>query len=221
MLVPVLSWLDSAARALAQNRDWIPINLALASVPLLLSFVLFRRKTRRRVLWWLGVGAFVVFLPNAPYVLTDVIHLFEQADTVSPSVLVLALLPLYGAVILLALEAYVVSLLNVGHYLRSIGHARLVPPAELALHAVCAVGIYLGRFERFNSWAVVTRLDNLAGTIIDRSLERRPVALIAVTFVVLVVLYAIAKWLTLAVASYGLGRFSPSRRARTLTDPRR
>jgi uncharacterized membrane protein len=109
-------------------------------------------------------------------------------------------------VILLAVEAWVVSLLNVGHYLRSIGQARLVLPTELALHAACAVGIYLGRFERFNSWAVVTRLDNLAGTVIDTSLERRPVVLIAVTFVVLVVVYAIAKWLTLAVLSYALGR---------------
>lgn len=209
MVAEIGSWLDSAWQAVSYNHDWIPGNLVLAAVPLLLSVVLFRWKTERTPLWWLGVGAFVIFLPNAPYVLTDIIHLFEQAEAVSLSVTVLVLVPLYGVVILLALEAYVLSLLNVGEYLRAIGRVRLVLPAEIALHAACAVGIYLGRVERFNSWAVVTRLDNLAGSVIDSGLEERPVALIVVTFVVLVVLYAIAKWLTLAALSYGLGSRSP------------
>ncbi len=209
MVAEIGSWLDSAWQAASYNHDWIPGNLFLAAIPLLLSFVLFRWKTERSPLWWLGVGAFVVFLPNAPYVLTDIIHLFEQAEVVPLSVAVLVLLPLYGVVILLAFEAYVVSLLNVGEYLRSIGRAPLVFPAELALNAACAVGIYLGRVERFNSWAVLTRWDNLAGSIIDTGLEERPVTLIALTFVVLVVLYALAKWLTLAAFSYGLGSRSP------------
>jgi uncharacterized membrane protein len=209
MVAEIGSWLDSAWQAASYNHDWIPGNLFLAAVPLVLSVVLFRWKTERTPLWWLGVVAFVVFLPNAPYVLTDIIHLFEQAETVSLSVTLLVLVPLYGIVILLALEAYVLSLLNVGEYLRGIGRAPLVFPVELALNAACAVGIYLGRVERFNSWAVVTRLDNLSGSIIDNGLEERPVALIAVTFVVLVVLYAIAKWLTLAALSYGLGSRSP------------
>ncbi len=209
MVAEIGSWLDSAWRAVSFNTDWIPVNLALAAVPLLLSFVLFRWKTDRGPIWWLGVVVFVVFLPNAPYVLTDVIHLFEQADVVPVSVLVLVLVPLYGVVLLLAFEAYVVSLLNVREYLRAIGRARLVLPAELTLNAACAVGIYFGRFERFNSWAVLTGLDNLAGSIIDSGLKERPATLIAVTFVVLVVLYGIAKWLTLAALSYGLGSRSP------------
>jgi uncharacterized membrane protein len=209
MIADIDSWLDAAWRAASFNHDWIPGNLFLASVPLVLSIVLFRWKTRRGPLWWIGVGAFVVFLPNAPYVLTDIIHLFEQARFVDLSVTVLVLVPLYGIVIFLAFEAYVVSLLNVGEYLRAIGRSRLVLPAEVGLSAACAVGIYLGRVERFNSWAVATRLNNLAGSIIDNGLERRPVALIVVTFVALLVLYGIAKWLTLAALEYGLGSRSP------------
>ena len=211
MLADVLHWFDSAARALAPNRDWMVVNLALAAVPLFLSFVLFRWRTRRQPLWWLGVVGFVVFLPNAPYVLTDVIHLIEQIESGdhSASVIALVLLPIYALVILLAFEAYVVSLLNVGHYLRAIGRSRLVPLAEIVLHAASAVGIFLGRFERLNSWAVVTRLDNFVGTIIDNSLERRPLAVIAVTFVAIVILYRIAKWLTLAVVRYPPGRRIP------------
>jgi len=223
MLTNVLQWIGAAGRGLAPNRDWMVINLVLAAVPLVLSVVLFRRSARRPPLWWLGVAGFVVFLPNAPYVLTDVTHLIEQIESrdYSAPVVALVLLPVYTLVILLAFEAYVVSLLNVGHYLRAIGHARLVPLAEIVLHGAGAVGIYLGRFERFNSWAVVTRLDNLAGTIIDSTLARRPLALIAVTFVVLVVLYWIAKWLTLAVASYRPRWLSPLGRWREQRQERR
>jgi uncharacterized membrane protein len=204
MLADVSQWFDSAAEALAPNRDWMVVNLALAAVPLFLSFVLFRWCTRRRSLWWLGAVAFVVFLPNAPYVLTDVIHLIEQIESGAhpASVVALVLLPIYAAVILLAFEAYVLSLLNVERYLRAIGRPRLVPVVEIVLHAASAVGIFLGRFERLNSWSVVTRLDSFVGTIIDNSLERRPLAVIAVTFVAIVILYRIAKWLTLAVVSY-------------------
>jgi uncharacterized membrane protein len=204
MLADIRDWLDIAARALAPNRDWILINLALAAVPLVLSFVLFGRSKRRSPLWWLGVAGFIVFLPNAPYVLTDVIHLIEQIESgdYPATVIALVLLPVYALAILLAFEAYVISLLNVGQYLRAAGHQRLVPFVEMVLHAASALGIYLGRFERLNSWAVVTRLDNLAGSILENTLERRPLVLIAITFVVLAVLYWIAKWLTLAVASY-------------------
>jgi uncharacterized membrane protein len=59
------------------NLSW---NLLLALVPLVLSMLLFEDERTRGWFWWLGVGLFVAFLPNAPYALTDVIHLFERFD---------------------------------------------------------------------------------------------------------------------------------------------
>ena len=53
-------------------------NLFLALTPLGLSFVLFRINLKLNGLWWLGAIVFFAFLPNAPYVLTDIIHLFDK-----------------------------------------------------------------------------------------------------------------------------------------------
>jgi uncharacterized membrane protein len=195
-----------AARNAVFRRDnvWMAWNLLLAGVPLTLSMILFRGRTQRSLLWWLLCVVFVVFLPNAPYVLTDVVHLIEtiRSETYSLFVVTLVLIPLYGVFMVLGFAAYVVSLLNLGRYLRSVGRAGLVLPAELALHAVSAFGIYLGRFERFNSWAVVTRLDNLTDTVFDTVLARQPLLVVAVTFLVLNALYWPFKWLVLASLSY-------------------
>src|SRR4051812_24343730 len=56
---------------------WMVWNLALAAVPVFLAMALFRPGRRHGVGWWLGTALFVLFLPNAPYVLTDVVHLFD------------------------------------------------------------------------------------------------------------------------------------------------
>jgi uncharacterized membrane protein len=67
-------------------------NLFLAAVPFILAAFLFVPPRARTAGWWIGVGTFVAFLPNAPYVLTDVIHLGEQARTTTTDVQVIALL---------------------------------------------------------------------------------------------------------------------------------
>jgi uncharacterized membrane protein len=131
-------------------------------------------------------------------VLTDVVHLVEaiRAGTYSPLVVILVLVPLYAVFMALGFGAYVVSLRKLGRYLRAAGHPGLVVPVELALHGLCSVGIYLGRFERFNSWAVVTRLDDLTDTVLDTILNRQPVVVIAATFLALNALYWPVKRLT-------------------------
>ena len=49
--------------------------VALAAVPAILAVPLFWGTHRRTPFWWLGVVVFALFLPNAPYVVTDIIHL--------------------------------------------------------------------------------------------------------------------------------------------------
>src|SRR5439155_22630333 len=63
------------------HAGWMGFNLALAAVPLVLAVVLFRGRGRRGPIWWAGVGVFAVFLPNAPYVMTDVVHFIYEVMT--------------------------------------------------------------------------------------------------------------------------------------------
>ena len=172
----------------AGNADFMAWNLTLALVPVGIGAVLFRRR-RTSPLWWLGLAAFLAFLPNAPYVLSDVIHLADDVrDTRSDTVVVAGILPQYAAFFLAGLLAYVVALRELTSWLLARGWDRLrVVAVELAVHAACAVGVYLGRVPRFNSWDLVTRPDAVATTAAEHLSDRYPLALVLATFLVLVV----------------------------------
>lgn len=172
----------------AGNADFMAWNLTLALVPVGIGFVLFRGR-RTSPLWWLGLAAFLAFLPNAPYVLSDVIHLADDVRATRSDTLVVAgVLPQYAAFFLAGLLAYVVALGELTSWLRARGWDRLrVAAVELAVHAACAVGVYLGRVPRFNSWDLVTRPDAVATTAAEHLSDRYPLALVLATFLVLVV----------------------------------
>ena len=200
MKVQLFNWIALAWEILLKNSLWMGWNLFLAFIPLFLSFWIFHSTKSRSLLWWAGCLVFVAFLPNAPYVLTDTIHLIEDIrQNYSPWIVTLVLIPLYTLFILLGFEAYVLSLLNLGNYLKQQGFKRLILPAELFLHGLSAIGIYLGRFLRFNSWDIVTRLDTLTAAILDDVFGKWPLLVIAVTFVAIGGLYWLMKQVTLGV----------------------
>ncbi|MBE9192411.1 DUF1361 domain-containing protein [Gloeocapsopsis crepidinum LEGE 06123] len=194
-------FLNSLLYILQAHSRWMSWNLFLAFTPLGLSVFLFRRKSLNRSLsWWLGFLVFFAFLPNAPYVLTDIIHLVTYIRRVDSIWLItLILFPLYLLFMSLGFEAYVISLINLGSYLHRIGKTRWITSAELITHALCAVGVYLGRFQRFNSWDLVTQLDVVATSLIEDLLGKRPLIIIAITFIIITILYWITKQLNLGI----------------------
>jgi uncharacterized membrane protein len=109
----------------------------------------------------------------------------------------LVLIPIYLVVIWAGFEAYVISLINLGYYLHRIGKSQWILAVELITHALCAVGIYWGRFLRFNSWDFVTQPDALLTKGIEELLGKQPLTIVAVTFVILVALYWIMKRVSL------------------------
>lgn len=185
---------------LSRNLSRIAWNLFLAFIPLSLSFWLFRRGRSRSIVWWLGILVFLAFLPNAPYILTDIIHLIEDVRAInSVWVVTLIVFPLHLLFILSGFEAYVLSLINLGYYLQRIGLGKLIVGAELFIHALCSVGIYLGRFPRFNSWDLVTQPDVLVDAIVQDLIGKIPLAIVFITFVIITILYWLFKQVTIAV----------------------
>ena len=176
-----------AQSVLHGHVGWMAWNMVLAAVPLVLAMILFRPGANRTWRWWTGVVAFVLFLPNAPYVLTDVIHLFDDIRVVQSDLKILGIvLPLYLAFFTVGFLCYVLALRCLRSYL--ITDAPSLPrwPLMFGLHALCAVGVYLGRVMRFNSWDAVTSPAQVASTA-DALNDAVPIVLIACTFVVLVV----------------------------------
>lgn len=193
-LLRVIRWI------LIRNVGRIIWNLFLAFIPLALSFWLFRRGKSRSFIWWLGFVVFLAFLPNAPYILTDIIHLIHDVRAVdSIWTVTLVVFPLHLAFILSGFEAYVLALINLGYYLQRIGMKKLIVPAELSIHALCAVGIYLGRFPRYNSWDLIAQPDALVDTVFKDLIGKIPLAIVFITFAVLTILYWLFKQVTIGV----------------------
>lgn len=176
--------------------------VALLLISIGMSFFLFNRpKSARTFLWWLGLVGFIAFLPNAPYVLTDIIHLIKgtRGSGIQIWLIVLVFIPIHTAAILLGFEAYVLSILNQAYYLKQKGNERFILPTELLIHALSAIGIYLGRFVRLNSWDIATDPTSVVMITLNTLTTKRPAAVVFVTFIILTVLYWIMKQLTLGI----------------------
>ncbi|WP_240039189.1 MULTISPECIES: DUF1361 domain-containing protein [Okeania] len=117
-------------------------------------------------MWWFCLLIFIAFLPNAPYVLTDIIHLDQDIrQSNSVWVLTLAVVPQYLLFMFIGFEAYVLSLINLGYYLQRQSWSNFILGIELIIHCLSAIGIYLGRFKRFNSWDIVTNPNTLIKSV--------------------------------------------------------
>lgn len=128
-------------------------NLFLAAVPYAASLACetLDRYWRVRPLQWVTLVVWLLFLPNAPYIVTDFIHL-KARPPIPIWYDVLMLLSCAGTGLLLGYASVMtVHRLVTKHYGVFAGWAT----ALLALF-LSAFGIYLGRFLRWNSWEVVT-----------------------------------------------------------------
>ncbi len=128
-------------------------NLLLAAVPLGLAFATvaaLRRELRGAVPFL--VVLWVLFLPNAPYLVTDVVHIGTDPPT-----------PIWFDTVLFSAFAtigLVFGLLSI-HVLMGTARPKVGRAAAWAATAVTlaasSLGIYLGRFEELNSWDLLVR----------------------------------------------------------------
>ena len=153
-------------------------NLFLAWIPFMLALVLYdsdRRGRRLTVLVPLA-AAWLLFLPNAPYIVTDFVHVGR--DSAVPTWFDAGLTASFaGTGLVLGLGSI---LLVQGVLERRYGAAvgwLMLPPIFL----LCSAGIYLGRVHRFNSWDAVTRPHALLDTFAARLADpfARPEAIVA------------------------------------------
>lgn len=134
-------------------------NLILAWMPLLLALLAWQ--VRRHLFLVLIAGfLWLLFLPNAPYLVTDLIHLRPTAEA-----------PMWYDLVMLfsfALAGLALGLHSL-HLMRGLVNQRAGLLTgwifTLAIAALSGFGIYIGRFLRWNSWEIFLHPQRLASDV--------------------------------------------------------
>ena len=131
----IRSWLEASFVALSSGFARILWNLFLAYIPVFLSVWLFRWSDRRSPVWWVIFAIFIAFLPNAPYILTDIIHyIWLIQKRIPDSIIIFAVTPQYLIFLIGGFQAYVMSLLNLEFYLTKIGQEKSIFAVQILIH---------------------------------------------------------------------------------------
>jgi len=141
-------------------------NLVLALVPYGIAVMLFKYsrvvRSRKNTAILAGLSfSWLVFYPNAPYIFTDFIHIVNRTFVRSGTDLVRKETLLWFDLVLCSAFAFMghsAGLISIDLVLRSFKGV-LRPSLARALVGLAiilaGVGIYIGRFVRFNSWDIL------------------------------------------------------------------
>ena len=145
---------------------WVAWNLFLAWIPFALAIVLYdRHRAGARAVSLLPLGAvWLLFLPNAPYIVTDFVHQNASGGV-----------PIWFDIVIIASAAWTGMLLGffslylVQAVVRRERGAVAGWAVAVGALALSSFGIYLGRVLRWNSWDVLVDPTLLArlGEVVD------------------------------------------------------
>jgi uncharacterized membrane protein len=125
-------------------------NLFLAIIPFVVSNQLLKQR-RMNFMSIVMLSCWLLFFPNAPYIITDIFHFKERPP-----------IPFWYDLLLVTSAAWnglilgIISLLQVEKFLHRYIRQRWVHLVVGCCLMLCSFGIYLGRFLRFNSWDIIT-----------------------------------------------------------------
>jgi uncharacterized membrane protein len=146
------------------NLDWMSFNLSLALIPVILAWLAYYIKNKLLKIFLLII--WLMFIPNTIYIVTDILHLINQADNVG----------IFGTIILyiqyfiflsLGLLAYVLSLYPIEkilkkHYKKQKEKINIL---LITINFLIGFGIVLGRVHRLNSWDLILELQKVFDAI--------------------------------------------------------
>ena len=134
---------------------WIPYWIALA-IPKIYDFFKSKIIIAFVLLCWL------LFFPNAPYILTDLSHIKTRTP-----------IPLWYDVMMILSFAWTglmlgfLSLFEVQLFLQKFIGKNMASLMSVIAIFLCGIGIYIGRFQRWNSWDIVANPFALISDVIN------------------------------------------------------
>ena len=125
-------------------------NLFLAVIPFAITTGLICKPKRHKLIVLIWFVVWLLFLPNAPYMVTDLMHLTRtDQHFLWLDILVIMSFAFNGLVL------FFLSLSDMETLLRLHIRPSMVFPILLCIFGLTALGIYLGRFLRYNSWEIL------------------------------------------------------------------
>lgn len=138
-------------------------NICLAFIPFFISYTilsLIKESRSNKIILIVGIVLWILFIPNAPYIVTDFIHLGTTRS-----------IPILYDTFLLFSSATVGMIL----FFESLNHVEQIIQMKLSkrktstiigvIILVISFGMYIGRFLRFNSWDIFINHSSLFGHV--------------------------------------------------------
>ena len=128
-------------------------NIFLALIPFFISYFLLNLSNKNKltnIILIIGGIFWLFFIPNAPYLVTDLIHIGEIRTV---PILYDTILLFSTAVLGLILGLY--SIYHIEQILKKKYSFKIATKIIYVLIFLISFGIYLGRFLRFNSWDII------------------------------------------------------------------
>lgn len=128
-------------------------NLFLAILPLFVSkLIRYNPKVHSyKPLLFVLFSLWILFLPNSPYIITDLMHLKTGTSTMWIDLFMLFIFALNG-VLLGAL-----SMIDIFHFITKKYNQKAANITLFTASFLSGFGIFIGRFLRFNSWDIIAR----------------------------------------------------------------
>jgi uncharacterized membrane protein len=163
-------------------------NLFLAFLPLLFAWLLYQFAAKmNKVVIILCSLVWLLFYPNAPYMISDLIHV-QQLD---PLVLYDAMIIFSFAILALFFGFYSLKIIHVLY--QQIAGRKTAHTVVWVSIILSSAGIYLGRILRLNSWDLFTHPLQVLATIFEHLF---PVGKNPTTYII-IVLYSVIQFILL------------------------
>ncbi|HEY6063020.1 MAG TPA: DUF1361 domain-containing protein, partial [Chitinophagaceae bacterium] len=143
---------------------FLPWNLFLAFVPYCITWWMTKNVSiiENKIKFFIALAAWLLFIPNSFYIMTDLIH-FAHIRTAPKWFDLLLIFSFAWNGILFG----IISLRRVETLMALLRGKQFSVFIVFAVMWLCAFGIYIGRFLRYNSWDIITDPFSLSGEILD------------------------------------------------------
>ena len=127
-------------------------NVFLAIIPYTITMYLNTKPNISKIKLAFWGLVWLAFLPNAPYIVTDLIHIrIGNHYLLWLDVLVVLSFALSGLLL------FFISIMDMQKLLKSKFEKLPVEAVSIVIIFLCGFGVYLGRFLRYNSWEIISQ----------------------------------------------------------------